>query len=77
MLDFILGMMHTNRIDWRNNPKKSSVIPVPDKLASVPIVYAYPGAEESLLDGFIGKHEGVVIVSYGRFHLFFLDEACS
>ncbi len=59
--------MHTNRIDWRNKPKKSSVIPLPNKLASVPIVYAFPGAQEDLLDGFIGKHDGLVIVSYGYF----------
>jgi L-asparaginase len=57
--------MHTNRIDWRNNPKKSSVIPLPDHLESVPIVYAYPGATENNLDGYIGKFLAVVVVSYG------------
>ena len=57
--------MHTNRIDWRNNPKRSSIIPLADKLASVPIIYAFPGATTDLLDGFIGKHQGIVIVSYG------------
>ena len=58
-------MMHTNRIDWRNNPKRSSIIPIPARLASVPIVYAYPGASPDFLDGFFGKHEGLVVVSYG------------
>jgi L-asparaginase/Glu-tRNA(Gln) amidotransferase subunit D len=36
----VVGMMHTNRIDWLNNPKKSSIIPMPDKmeqLESIPI----------------------------------------
>ncbi len=58
-------MMHTNRIDWLNNPKKSKIIPLPEKLASVPIVYAFPGATEDLLIGFVGKIKGVVVVAYG------------
>ena len=61
----VIGMMHTNRIDWRNNPRKSSIIPLPEELESIPIVYAYPGATENLLDGFIGTFKGVVIVGYG------------
>lgn len=58
-------MMHTNRVDWRNVPKKSSIIPLPETLASIPIMFAYPGATPDLLDAFIGKHGGVVVVSYG------------
>lgn len=61
----IIGMMHTSRIDWLNNPRKSLVIPMPKKLASVPIINAYPGASECLLDGFIGKIKGLVVVAYG------------
>ena len=58
-------MMHTNRIDWLNNPKKSIIISLPKKLARVPIVHAFPGATEELLDGFINKYAGVVIIAYG------------
>lgn len=59
-------MMHTNRIDWLNNPKKSLVVPLPDKLASIPIVYAFPGATEDCLDGYVeSKFVGIVVVSYG------------
>ena len=61
----LIGMMHTNRIDWLNSPRRSSVIPLPKKLASVPIVYAYPGAQQDFLDGFIGKVKGLVVVGYG------------
>ena len=28
----VIGMMHTNRIDWLNNPKKSKIIPLPGKV---------------------------------------------
>jgi L-asparaginase/Glu-tRNA(Gln) amidotransferase subunit D len=61
----LIGIMHTNRIDWLNNPKKSKVIPLPEKLESIPIVYAYPGATTDFLDGFIGRYKGLVIVGYG------------
>ena len=61
----IIGMMHTNRIDWLNNPKKSVLIPLPKKLAKVPIIHAFPGATEELLDGFINKYPGVVVIAYG------------
>lgn len=61
----VIGMMHTSRIDWLNNPKKSHIIPLPKKLASIPIVYAYPGAQDCFLDGFIGKFKGIVVVAYG------------
>lgn len=57
--------MHTNRIDWRNNPKKSTIIPLPNTLESVPIIYAYPGATVDLLDGLIENHKAIVVVSYG------------
>ncbi|RNA08921.1 L-asparaginase [Brachionus plicatilis] len=65
----VIGMMHTSRIDWLNNPKKSLCIPLPDKLESflsVPIVYANPGATIDLLDGFIEKNfRALVVVAYG------------
>ncbi len=61
----VIGMMHTSRIDWLNNPKKSEVIPLPSKLESVPIVYAFPGATSDCLDGFIGRFKAVVVVAYG------------
>jgi L-asparaginase/Glu-tRNA(Gln) amidotransferase subunit D len=48
-----------------NNPKKACVIPLPDKLESVPIVYAFPGATRNYLDGFIDKFKGIIVVSYG------------
>ncbi len=58
-------MMHTNSIDWLNNPKKSIIIPLPTKLASIPIVFAYPGATHDFLDGFIDKYRGIIVVAYG------------
>lgn len=62
----VIGMMHTNRIDWLNNPKKSKNIPLPDQLASVPIVYAFPGATIDCLNGYAnGNFKGIVIVAYG------------
>lgn len=61
----VIGMMHTNRVDWLNNPKRSSIIPLPEKLESIPIVYAFPGATKDYLDGFINKYKGVVVVAYG------------
>lgn len=61
----VIGMMHTSRIDWLNTPRKSSIIPLPKKLASVPIVYAYPGAQPDFLDGFVGKMKGIVVIGYG------------
>ena len=54
-----------DRIDWANNPKKACVIPLPEKLESVPIVYAFPGATRDYLDGFIDKFKGIIVVSYG------------
>lgn len=61
----IIGMMHTNRIDWLNSPRKSTIIPLPKKLTSIPMVYAYPGADSEFLDGFIGHYKGIVVVGYG------------
>ncbi|CAF0798606.1 unnamed protein product [Brachionus calyciflorus] len=65
----LIGMMHTSRIDWLNNPKKSLVIPLPDKLEkviSVPIIHAFPGACTDLLDGFIqNKYQALIVVAYG------------
>lgn len=65
----VIGMMHTSRIDWLNNPKKSIVIPLPDELESVlsvPIIFAYPGATVNFLDGFIeNKFKAIVVVAYG------------
>ncbi len=67
----VVGMMHTNRIDWLNNPKKSSIIPLPDrldKLVPVPIVYAFPGATNDCLDGYIDRFKAIVVVAYGRYN---------
>lgn len=61
----LIGMMHTNRVDWLNNPKKSLIIPLPKTLESIPVVYAYPGATADYLDGFINKYKGIVVVAYG------------
>jgi L-asparaginase len=61
----VIGMMASNRVDWLNNPKKSSIIPLPEKLQSIPTVFAFPGATEDCLDGFVGKFKGIVIVAYG------------
>lgn len=61
----VIGMMHTNRIDWLNNPRKSVIIPLPKKLANVPMVYAYPGASSDFLDSFIGRFKGLVVIAYG------------
>lgn len=66
----IIGIMHTNNIEWLNSPKKSPLIPLPSKLefvSSVPIVYAYPGATSTFLDGFRNKKEfkAIVLVAYG------------
>jgi len=38
---------------------------LPEKLESIPIVYAFPGATKDYLDGFINKYKGVVVVAYG------------
>ncbi len=57
--------MIIDRIDWANNPKRANVIPLPEQLESVPIVYAFPGATKDYLDGFIGKYKGIIVVSYG------------
>jgi L-asparaginase len=62
----VIGMMHPNRIDWLNNPKKSTIIPMPQSLASIPIVFAFPGATEDCLEGYSGKSfNGIIIVAYG------------
>jgi L-asparaginase len=62
----VIGMMHTSRIDWLNNPKQSEIIALPDTLASVPILYAYPGATPDCLDGYIsGGFKAIVVVAYG------------
>lgn len=65
----IIGMMHTSKIDWLNNPKKSLCIPLPDKeesILSVPVIYAIPGATTDILDGFIEKKfKALVVVAYG------------
>jgi L-asparaginase len=48
----LIGMMHTNRIEWMNNPKRSEVIPLPSRceyMTEVPVVYAYPGATSNCL----------------------------
>ena len=52
-------------IHWTNNPKKSKIIPLPDKLESIPILHAFPGATKDYLDGFIDKYKGLIVVSYG------------
>lgn len=66
----IIGIMHTNNIEWLNTPKKSPLIPLPSRLehvSSVPIVYAYPGATATFLDGFRNSNEfkAIVVVAYG------------
>lgn len=65
----LVGMMHTARIEWLNNPKRCKIIPLPSKpelMSSVPIMYAYPGATENCLDGFVScGFKAVVVVAYG------------
>jgi L-asparaginase/Glu-tRNA(Gln) amidotransferase subunit D len=60
-------MMHTNRIDWKNNPRQSSIIPLTHivDFVSIPIVYATPGSTENELDGYVSEFKGIVIVAYG------------
>ncbi len=58
-------MMNTKKIVWLNNPKISSIIPLPEKLESIPIIDVFPGASKDLLDPFISKFIGVVVVAYG------------
>ena len=41
------------------------MIPLPEKLASIPIVFSFPGATLDYLDGFINKYIGIVVVAYG------------
>lgn len=63
----IIGIMHTNTIEWLNANKKSLVIPLPSRLdliSSVPIIYAYPNATANFLDGF-RTFKAIVIVGYG------------
>lgn len=65
----IIGIMHTNNIEWLNPPKKSPIIPLPSRLeliSSVPIIYAYPCATSNFLDGFRNNgFTAIVIVAYG------------
>lgn len=62
----LIGIMHIERIVWLNKSKKTTIIPLPKKLESIPILNAYPGATENYLDGFLnGSFKGVVIVGYG------------
>ena len=62
----VLGIMHSNRIIWLNNQKKSIIIPLPVKLHPVPIVQAFPGATENCLDGFLNTNfKCIVVVAYG------------
>ena len=62
----VVGMTRPNRIDWLNNPKRSTIIPLPEKLQAVPIVYAFPGATEDCLNGYVDlKFKALVIVAYG------------
>ena len=59
-------MMHPNRIDWLNNPHICKLVPIPDELpASIPIVYAFPGATADCLDGYADKFKAIVLVAYG------------
>ena len=60
-----IGMIRPNSIVWLNNPKESLVIPLPSRLQSVPIVYAFPGATVDCLDGYANKFKAIVIVAYG------------
>lgn len=39
-------MIHLDRIQWLNHSTKSSIIPLPLKLESVPVVFAFPGATD-------------------------------
>lgn len=62
----LIGMMHIHSIAWYNKTVKSYIIPLPNRLESVPILYAYPGVTEDYLDGFLGgQFKGLVIVGYG------------
>ncbi|RNA08923.1 L-asparaginase [Brachionus plicatilis] len=62
----IIGMMHGENIDWRGVLKRPVLIPLPNKLESIPIVCAYPGAPDFLLDVFLNRNfKAVVIIAYG------------
>jgi L-asparaginase/Glu-tRNA(Gln) amidotransferase subunit D len=57
-------MINKNHIEWLNNSTISSIIPMPEKLSSIPIVYAFPGATSDCLDTYL-NFKGVIVVSYG------------
>lgn len=62
----IIGMMHGDRIDWRKSLKRPVLIPLPNKLEPIPIICAYPGAPDYLLDVFLNKtFKAVIIIAYG------------
>ena len=58
-------MTHINRIQWLNKSNRSTIIPLPNKLEPIPIVYAFPGATEECLNSYINKFKGLVVVGYG------------
>jgi len=58
-------MMHLENIVWYNKASKCTKIPMPKKLESVPMLYAVPGATDSILDPFIDKFNALVVVAYG------------
>jgi L-asparaginase len=64
----IVGMMHlnvNNNVVWLNKTTRCGHIPMPQKLEAVPVVYAYPGAGETYLEGYIGKFKGLIVIGYG------------
>lgn len=62
----IIGMIHGDNIDWRKVLKRPLVIPLPNKLESIPIICAYPGAPDYLLDVFLNPNfKAFVIIGYG------------
>jgi L-asparaginase/Glu-tRNA(Gln) amidotransferase subunit D len=61
----LIGIMHINDVVWLNKSSRSTIIPLPGKLESVPICYAYPGDCEHSLDGYVGKFKGIVVIGYG------------
>lgn len=62
----VIGMMHGDKIDWRKSLKRPVLIPLPNKFEPIPIVCAYPGAPDYLLDVFLNKNfKAIVIIAYG------------